>query len=293
MNRRFVNPFRNTPAGPSVYEQGSPGVESFPSSHQMVFHFENKNVVEEETKHVIPKQKRSPIVFDGETHINKKFKLVKSRKEEAELELEPFPVKDLNNNNDDSFSSREECDLVIDHDYAESENDERAIEEPYLVSRDPRLQRQLMNGFQPFNEMDERSLPCVEPLPIKKERMDRGYSEPAKNLNPFMLEISVEGIKYMAELDTSTVDLQISMEVAEVIQKEVLRNPLRIDHRNGWSNIYPGKIVPVAIDINNFIHVVAGTLRSDINYKIVFGREVLVTFGYNFSVCGLPVKQKA
>ncbi|KAL5278187.1 hypothetical protein ACFFRR_003065 [Megaselia abdita] len=226
-------------------------------------------------KLAVPRHKE--IVFDGETHSNKKFKLVSTRKE---LERETTP-------DDDSFSSREDCGLVIDTEFIEEpDNDGRTIEVLYrepFPNRDPRLKRE------PFLSYYEES------INIKKERIDGSYPEPSLNLNlnPFMLEVSVEGVHFMAELDTYSVDLQISMEVAEIIQKEVMKNPARIDHRNGWANIYPGKIVNVSIDINNFLHSVPGTLRSDISYKIILGREVLVTFGYNFSVCGLPVKQKA
>lgn len=244
-----------------------------------------KKIAVDETKRI---RRHKEIVFDGETHSNKKLKLIDTRKEDLE------PV--LEQNHNDSFSSSE-GDLVIDYDFIDkAENDGVAIEvlfrEP-LVSRDPRL-RGLSSERNGYHQEYERNLTLhEESVTVKNERMDKGYSQPRLNLNPFMLETCVEGIKFMAELDTTSIDLQISMDVAEIIQKEVLKNPLRIDHRNGWSNIYPGKVVPVSVDVNNFLHVVPGTLRSDISYKIILGREVLVTFGYNFSVCGLPVKQKA
>lgn len=223
-------------------------------------------------------KKHNPIVFDGETHSNKKFKLVNNRKEESE-EVQ-------NEDLDDSFSSKEEGNLVIDHDFEEeAESKDVKVEEP-TVSRDPRLNRK-SSGVDILKEN------ILLPVNLKTEKVDTNYyTVPSLNLNPFMLEIFVEGIRFMAELDTSNIDMQISMDVAEVIEKEVMKSPTGINRRDGWSNIYPGKVVPVSLDINNFLQVVAGTLRSDISYKVVLGREALVTFGYNFSVCGLPVKQR-
>lgn len=287
LSRKFDNPFRNIPNGGSYQDQH----QSLPDRKKIRLHFENKQgtIVVEETKHI---RRHNPIVFDGETHSNKKFKLVnKSSKDEAERDLDLEPVQDFNN---DSFSSRDDGDLIIDHDFIDDAENEESPFDVAFINRDPRLQR-ATNGFPSYPAIAPKELkPLYQgTVTIKKERMDAGYSETSLNLNPFMLETCVEGVKFMAELDTSALDLQISMDVAEVIQKEVMKNRTGINRRGGWSNIYPGKVVPVSVDINNFLHVVAATLRSDISYKIVIGREVLVTFGYNFSVCGLPVKQKA
>lgn len=288
LSRRFDNhnPFR------SYSQQDNESPES--SVKKMRFHFDNKPVkeaAEETVKQHIHRQKHNPIVFDGETHSNKKFKLVNksSSKDEAEQDLQL----DQDFNNNDSFSNRGDGDLVIDHNFTEAEKDESPFNVAF-VNRDPRLQRQ--NGYPSNGDVKVKEVKLSfyqESVTIKKERMDTGYPEHTLNLNPFMLETCIEGVKFMAELDTSAICLQISMDVAEVIQKEVMKIPAGINRRSGWSNIYPGKVVPVSVDINNFLHVLHATLRSDISYKIILGREVLVTFGYNFSVCGLPVKQKA
>lgn len=258
---------------------------------------DSKHSLEDNTAITKPVSKHKAIVFDGQTHSNKKFKLIVRKSPEIPENEE---------------SAEEDINLVIDTQYSDKEDLEQVYNEPVIrdprlrkeesdfkkkIIRDPRLSKDSTSFNSTVYKADE------EPICIKQERVDNypeiplhlkpidNYSEIPLNLKPFILEVFIEGIRFEADIDTSLVELQMSMNIGEVIQQEIIDDPKRSHHRNGWSNLYPGKTVPVPLKINNFLNIVSGTLRSDIHDKIVLGREVFATFGFNFTVCGLPVKQ--